>query len=79
MDGQCGGASAQPGGADIHAVDGGQQLLLHVPVLQQGVVAVQLPHQGELGQLRALFKGAADAHAHHDGRAGVGTRVAHGI
>ena len=78
-DGQRGSAPAEALGADAQGVDLLQQFVLQGGVEGLGMVGAQLPQQGLLGQQRALVEGAADAHAHHDGRTGVGAGQLHGL
>ena len=76
---QCGGLAAEALGADAQLIDLFQQLLLHLRVVGVGMMAAHRTQQGLLGQHGGLFKGAAHAHAHHDGRAGIGSRQLYGF
>ena len=73
------GPAAQALGADAQGVDPLQQLLLHFGVEGVGVGGPGRAKKGPLGQLRRAVKAAANAHAHHNGRTGVGACFCHGL
>ena len=73
------GLAAQALGADARAVDELQQLVLEGGIAGIGVAALQVAGRGALGAQGGHFHGAAQAHAHHQGRTGVGPGRQHGV
>ncbi len=76
---EAGGLSTKALGPDAQLVDGRQQLLLQCRVIGVRVGDIQRAEEGLLGKIRHLIKAAAHADAQHDGRAGVGTCLLHGV
>ena len=77
VDGQGGEASSQACRSDADVIDQGQKFVFQGGLFGIRVLTAHFPEQGFFRQQGRLFKGAADADAHYDRRAGIGAGLSY--